>query len=243
VPSEVRGLNPHGSFRGDIRRRTLELDDYAKVAPTNGQIAVWTATGSRGLWTPRALVSTDVPNVPLTAADATARGALTGLTDGQLVFQLDVELLYQWDADAGGSWRGVRSAGMANTAAAISDINITSSGTMLDWGSAVTITNPGVPVDIVAHLDGYLADFTAIAILNARVGISIDGGSSYTFCSVSRDVAGQGGAHYNSATIARTHFRTGVTPTGNVLAKAQAQSNLTTSTAADGILSVTMTPV
>jgi hypothetical protein len=217
----------------------IELNDVAKQQPVDGDSYVWNAT--RRLWVPQRIT-----NIPILVADATARAALTGLTDGQLVFQADVELLFQWDADAGGSWRGVRSAGLGTGATGLSDQATNPSGTWIDWltgGSTVDIPNPGVPVTVVAILTGYLANFTTIDVMLCRVSISFDGGSSYTTGKDCRIVAGQGGSNYNSQACVAQHVVSG-TPSGTIkLRPAVHGVGSTAGSGTNGVVSWTMCPV
>lgn len=237
--TQVRGLLPRGHAAASGARRTIELDDVAKQAPTNGQIHVWDA--ARYLWVPRALASTDVPNVPRIVADATARTALTGLTDGQIVFQADTELLYQWDADAGGSWRGVRSAGDSITSVAISDATINASPWTV-WGSAVSAGQPDVPVNAIALFTGKFEDFSNIVVAQMRLGISIDGGSNWTYGGTVEDVFGQGGNNYNRGPISNSHQRSNVTATGAIQARAEANSTFTSTNGRAGQITLFLKP-
>lgn len=59
------GLNPKGHRLDGGATRTILLDDYAKQAPADGQIAVWSET--RHLWVPRALANADLAAVSIDA--------------------------------------------------------------------------------------------------------------------------------------------------------------------------------
>jgi hypothetical protein len=58
---QTRGLHPKGHARGVGARRTIELDDYAKVQPADGQTAVW--DDARHLWVPRSFAVDDLADV------------------------------------------------------------------------------------------------------------------------------------------------------------------------------------
>ena len=74
---EVRGLYPRGIADRDRRRMTMDLDDFAKQQPADGQVARWDA--ARHLWVPVALADAiaDVVPPPQFLRDAISNGTAT----------------------------------------------------------------------------------------------------------------------------------------------------------------------
>lgn len=129
--------------------------------------------------------------------------------------------------------------GFGTAVATLTDLAITSASTWTNWGSAVSIANPKVGVSFSAMLSGYIYDFTAVRFQQVRLGISVDGGSSFTYGPAVGTAVGQSATFNNRGGINAAHNRTG-TPTGGIVLQAQAWSDGTTSVAAAGsILYVT----
>jgi hypothetical protein len=107
---------------------------------------------------------------------------------------------------------------------------------------AFTIPDPGLEVNIVANFTGVSFDFSAINIHEARMGISIDGGSSFTYGQVVTSVNGQGGSNYNRQSHACSHARMGVTPTGDIVIRVEYRATVNTG-ALVGDITYTVQPV
>jgi hypothetical protein len=138
-------------------------------------------------------------------------------------------------------WRSALGLGTASTnlGAALTDTAPTTINTLKDWGTAMTLVTfvSGMgPINVTASVHGQMQNFTSISVDQAQVGISIDGGASYTYGASVRVVEGQGGNNYNSQAVTAAHFRNNVTPTGNVMVKARMESNSLNATAANGVL-------
>jgi hypothetical protein len=113
-------------------------------------------------------------------------------------------------------------AGFATGGAAVNH-DVTTVDTWQDGGATITIPNPVRSVTVTAVWAGYGNNFTAIAFSKTRVGISFDGGSSYTTGTENEAVFGQGGSNYNRGNLTTTHFRTGL-PTGDIKIRLQGYS-------------------
>lgn len=96
----------------------------------------------------------------------------------------------------------------------------TAAGGFEQWGTEeVTFTNPGIAVKVKAWLSGRLvntvdADSTAVV----RVGISFDGGSTFTYGSAPQVNVGTAGSARTY--VGALHLRDG-TPTGSVVIRAE----------------------
>ncbi len=92
-----------------------------------------------------------------------------------------------------------------------------------DWDTAITITDPGVAVAISAQATGSIEDTSGNGGGEGRmrVGISIDGGSTYTFGNEPIADVDDLSADIGFASLGAVHFRSG-TPTGDILVKVQA---------------------
>lgn len=100
----------------------------------------------------------------------------------------------------------------------------TVAGGFEQWGTEeVTFTNPGVAVKVSAWLSGRLSNTVDADTAGVvRLGISFNGGSTFTFGN-SPEVnvgTGQGKRHH----VGAQHHRTG-TPTGSIVIKAEVDVN------------------
>lgn len=88
-------------------------------------------------------------------------------------------------------------------------------------GSTITLANPNRPVIVEAMGGGYLSQATAGDIQDFRVGISTDGGTTWTYGgtpAASDPDVGSRQPVFTSAAVA------GVTPTGTVQARLETQN-------------------
>lgn len=98
------------------------------------------------------------------------------------------------------------------------------------WGTEeATVASSGLPaltnIDITAFLTGFAENFTTIGnTLNINVEISIDGGSTWTAGQQTQYVRNPDGGSADRAAVVNMHARMGVTVTGDIQARAKAQS-------------------
>lgn len=110
-----------------------------------------------------------------------------------------------------------------------------------DWGTeTVTFANPGVPVRVLSSLFGQLLKTVAgVNVGRIRIGISIDGGTTFDFGTPPEgsvgDTAGQ------RTPISAGHVVAG-TPTGSIVVKAQLNGSVTTISFVTGFLQVQLIP-
>lgn len=97
----------------------------------------------------------------------------------------------------------------------------TATTTFEDWGDPIIFANPGRPVTVKALGTGQAtcdSDGTGVAM---RVGISVDGGATWSFGIGPRDQTGGGVDTRRAAFAAMHHITTEDVPTGDVRVKAQ----------------------
>ena len=142
-------------------------------------------------------------------------------------------------------------AGQKLTAAALSVFN--SGGTTLSndtaaatatfeqWGTeTVVFTNPAAAVKVTARVTGQLQN-TLNTDSNgaARVGISFDGGATFTYGN--SPGANQGTTSGTRCLTGAGHYRTG-TPTGNIVVRAEFSVSTTNISALNGFIEAVMVP-
>lgn len=129
-------------------------------------------------------------------------------------------------------WRGM-------TATTLSQGSTASTATFVQWGTEeATLENPGVAVNVMATLTGRSTSTSttpAASTLTVRVGISFNGGTTWTYGPArAYDQKPFGGSTGVFRTpIANECFRTG-TPTGQIQARAEFQCNSSTDVTMDG---------
>jgi hypothetical protein len=65
---------------------------------------------------------------------------------------------------------------------ALTDITSGSTGVYTQWGTEeATMANPGVAVKVAAQCSGRVLGSTSAGLVTIRVGISLDGGSTWTY--------------------------------------------------------------
>lgn len=96
------------------------------------------------------------------------------------------------------------------------------SGEWVNWGSPLALANPGRFVGILATGTASAVNDGTAAYVGMRLGISLDGGATWTYGSGPRDQAGAGSAT-RRASVACQHLTLGAT-TGDVLVQAQVQA-------------------
>lgn len=110
------------------------------------------------------------------------------------------------------------------------------------WGTeTVTFANPGVDVKVLANLSGYLLDASAAThVGRVRIGISLNGGSTYNTGNEPQGSVGSGAGARTP--ISSGHKHSG-TPTGNIVVKAEFFGSTTDVQALAGFLQVDLKPV
>lgn len=92
-----------------------------------------------------------------------------------------------------------------------------------DWGSSLLVGDPGEEVFITAHLTGSLLVASGVnRSVRVRVGISTDGGSTYTFGNEPWGQIDNSGSNQRRAAISASHEVHNVTPSSGIRVKAQA---------------------
>jgi hypothetical protein len=114
-----------------------------------------------------------------------------------------------------------------------------------DVVAAFDVGDPGLTVDIAVIASGYVRNFTGDGVAKMRVGISTDGGSSYTYGPEIEEATVQGTAAVflnRNPTVAMA-AQAAVTPTNNVLARLEVQPlQHGSNELVGGVLHVIMTP-
>lgn len=123
----------------------------------------------------------------------------------------------------------------------LSDDTLTDANTWEDWGEeTITITDPGIAVEVTAAVIGRFRNTVdANTGCRARVGISLDGGSSFTYGPGPWSDVGTDIPKY--AVAAGSHDESG-TPSGDIVIKAQWLSQSTDSEVRNGHLRANMVP-
>jgi hypothetical protein len=124
---------------------------------------------------------------------------------------------------------------------------VAATSTWEDWATeTATVTDPGREIDIISHLNGTAVNLAAVRIQGLiRIGISTDGGSTYNFGTQGRGDTDRATADIRVTNISVHHTQHDVTPTGNVVVKAQIQQVLGVAadmSFQDGFLSVMVIP-
>lgn len=98
-----------------------------------------------------------------------------------------------------------------------------------DWGNPLVFPNPGVPVKVKAYGVGQATNDSDAAGIGMRVGISLDGGNTYSYGTGPRDQAA-GGASTRRASVSCLHLVDSgdAAPTGDVYVQAQFESTVIT---------------
>jgi len=123
----------------------------------------------------------------------------------------------------------------------LSNDTAAAAATFEQWGTETIIfTNPAAPVKITANLTGQLQNTLNTDSNGAgRVGISFDGGASFTYGNAPG--ANQGTTSGTRCLIGAGHTRTG-TPTGNVVVRAEFSVSTTNISALNGFINAVMVP-
>jgi hypothetical protein len=146
---------------------------------------------------------------------------------------------------AGGAQGPAPTIGQTAGSVAIADKTTGTGGVWVDWGTA-TIPLSSVPVgstnvNVIGQVTGYFQETSAATgqASQVRVGISFDGGTNYTWgAPVYAGAVGQTSPSLNNReAVAATTSAIGVSTTGNVMIKVQAQSQSAAAIAIGGQIS------
>lgn len=124
----------------------------------------------------------------------------------------------------------------------MTDQNLPADSVYSDWGSPVTVLDPQRSVTVYALLTGQVASNTGgIAFANCRVGISVDGGATFSFTGA--ELGSTSNSNLDAQLFLSQHLVTART-TGDIVVKAhvKASSGGVAATASLGRLHVTVDP-
>ena len=109
------------------------------------------------------------------------------------------------------------------------------------WGTEeITFDQPDVAVKVLAWLSGRLSNSVdADSEANVRVGISFDGGSTYTYGNTPQLNVGTGGSQRTTTSV--LHHRSGI-PTGDVVIRAEVDVFDADVDARSGIIMASLVP-
>lgn len=143
--------------------------------------------------------------------------------EGQFIYETDTDLYKAWNGSAWSTIEGLGNSRTITAAAAPPDLDVTLVSTFQNWGSAIVIPNPSIPVSVTAQHTGYCLNFTTASLHQVRIRISFDGGGSFTDGGIMEAVIGQGGTNINRGAVNAGHLRSG-TPSGAIHIQVQANS-------------------